>query len=544
MSAESSGKKGRFSSLLRASSGVAFATFCSRILGLLRVRLEAMVLGGGELASGWFLAFAIPNLLRRILGEGALGNALMPLVAEFDAQGGKEKIRKELGTVFFVLGVILAGIVILVSGTILLLNKSGLLDGVAFFSSERMRFVLTYLPLLMPYGFFMCLVGVASSVLNYCKEFFLPALGALLLNIFLISGLGAAYFLRVQDVRQVIGMLTLLVLLSGFIQLLLMLFLMHRNGTFPLLRVMAGFAGFKSATVKKLFTIALPGMIGGIAVQISFLVDRLLAVSLGAQAVPALTFIDRLIDLPIGIFAVSLGSVLMASMSRSAAQGDMGKMVEELGFSMRQVFFFCVPMAAGVMFFHRPLMSVLCLGGRYTVSDLYAAEMVALFYGAGIPLFCLLKVINPAFYSRKNMKTPLAASCCAIVVNIVLNLILMRYLQQGGIALATVVAAAVNCTILCGVLGKNKLLPPLFPLVVSLIRAVFCAVVSVGGVYAIYEASRYVKTDWGSAVIDLAVTAGLFGVFYIGLSALFKSPELRELAGMFLHRGNKKVTEK
>jgi putative peptidoglycan lipid II flippase len=189
-------------------------------------------------------------------------------------------------------------------------------------------------------------------------------------------------------------------------------------------------------------------------------------------------------------------------------------------------------------------MSVLCLGGRYTVSDLYAARMVALFYGAGIPLFCLLKVINPAFYSRKDMKTPLAASCCAIVVNIVLNIVLMRYLQQGGIALATVVATTLNCAILLGVLAKSRLLPPVLPLAVSLFRAVFCASISVWIVYEIFEASRSIKTSWNSAVVDLAGTAALFGVFYIGSSALFKSPELRELAGMFLRRKNKKVIEK
>ena len=186
MSTDRSSGRGGFSALLKASGGVAFATLCSRVLGLVRVRLEAMVLGGGELASGWFLAFAIPNLLRRILGEGALGNALMPLVAEFDTEGGKEKIRKELGTVFFVLGAILGAIVLLVSGSIIVLDKSGVLSETEFFSSERMRFVMTYLPILMPYGLFMCLVGVSNAVLNYCKEFFLPALGALLLNIFLI----------------------------------------------------------------------------------------------------------------------------------------------------------------------------------------------------------------------------------------------------------------------------------------------------------------------------------------------------------------------
>ena len=116
-------KKSSIVSILKSSIGVSFATLASRVLGLLRVRLEAMVLGGGDIASGWFLAFAIPNLLRRVLGEGALGNALMPIVAELDSKEGRECVRRELGVVFFVLGAVLGSIVILVSVISLLLGR-------------------------------------------------------------------------------------------------------------------------------------------------------------------------------------------------------------------------------------------------------------------------------------------------------------------------------------------------------------------------------------------------------------------------------------
>ena len=217
----------RKSGILKSSLGTTFATLLSRILGLVRVRLEAMVLGGGDLASGWFIAFAIPNLLRRILGEGALGNALMPLVAECDKNEGKAGVRRELGTVFLALGFLLALIVVLVSLLAIVLAKSGQISQIAFFQTERMRLVLELLPLLMPYTFFMCLVGVTGSVLNYCKEFFLPALGALLLNIFLVSGLSAAYFMQVHDFRKLTNSLALLVLLSGAVQLVLMLLLLQ-----------------------------------------------------------------------------------------------------------------------------------------------------------------------------------------------------------------------------------------------------------------------------------------------------------------------------
>lgn len=529
-------KKSSQSAILKSSFAPAAATLVSRMLGLVRVRFEALVLGGGELASGWFLAFAIPNLLRRILGEGALGNAIMPIVAELDANEGKTGVKRELGTVFSILAFLLALIVILVSILSIAAGKIDFIQQIGFFKTERMRYVLELLPLLMPYGFFMCLVGAATSVLNYCREFFLPALGALLLNIFFISGLGTAYFLHVQDVRQVVNILAYLVLASGLIQLLLTGFLLKRNDCFPKFSKIFSVMSFKNATVKKVFSIALPGMVGGIAVQVSFLVDRSIANWLGAQAIPALTYVDRLIDLPIGIFAVSLGTVLMSSMSRSAARGSMDVFSDELEFSIRHVFFFCVPMAVGVMFFFNPLMSVLCLGGRYTESDLWAARNVAFFYGAGIPVFCLLKVLGPAFYSRKKVWLPCYASLCAICLNIILNIILMRPMQQAGIALATLIASVVNCSILLGILYNEKLLSGKRKIVVSFVRSTVVAMAAFLCVYLLFPASQQISSNWWKALGNLAITGVLFLLIYTVLSAVFRAPELKECFALFLHR--------
>ena len=522
--------------LLKSSVGVALATLASRILGLLRVRLEAMVLGGGEMASSWFLAFAIPNLLRRILGEGALGNALMPIVSEIDVKEGRERVKQELGTVFFVLGLLLAAIVTLAAVIALLLGNLECFQNISFFATPRMRFMLKLLPLLMPYGFFMCLVGVAGCVLNYCKEFVLPALGALLLNIFLISGLAAAYYFHVKDIAEVINILAYLVLVSGFVQLIFMFLLLRKNHSFPIFKNSITFKSFKSETVKKLFSIAFPGMIGGVALQVSFLIDRMLAISLGAQAVPALTYVDRLIDLPTGIFAVSLGSVLMSSMSRSAANGDMESFANDLEFSIRHVFFFCVPMAVGVIFFYNLLMSVLCLGGRYTVNDLYAAEMVAFFYGAGIPVFCLVKVLVPAFNSRKKMKTTLYASLCAIVLNIILNLILMHPMKQAGIALATLVSSTVNCAILLVLLRREKLFCSFGKSIAVFLRSSAISVLSYWLVTTIVPQTKYITPDWNKATMLLCVCGVLFSGFYFGLSAVVKAPEIKEVVSIFRRR--------
>ena len=158
-------EKSNRSQLLKSSFGTALATLASRVLGLLRVSLEARVLGGGEVCSGWHLAIAIPNLFRRLLGEGALGTALIPIVAETEKTRGPEQVRRELGVIFALLGVVLAGIVILVGGGAWIVERATA-GATGFWGTERMRICLRILPLLMPYAFFICLVGVIGSVLN------------------------------------------------------------------------------------------------------------------------------------------------------------------------------------------------------------------------------------------------------------------------------------------------------------------------------------------------------------------------------------------
>lgn len=521
--------------LLKSSLGVALATLLSRMLGLVRVKLESLVLGGGEVASGWFLAFMVPNLFRRLLGEGALGTALIPLVAETEKKAGTERVRRELGVIFSALGAILAAIVVLVGGGAWLLER--LTAGSAgFWGTGRMRLCLSLLPLLMPYAFFICLIGTLGAVLNYSRVFVLPALGALLLNIFLICGLGAGWYLCSDDlgaVRDFLPILSFLVLLSGALQLVLMLVLLAVHGRFPRWSL----TEFRrSDAVRRLFKLALPGMLGGAALQVSFIIDRLLAALLGARAVPSLVYVDRIIDLPIGIFALSLGTVLMAAMARSAHRGK-EELAGDLAFGLRHVYFVCMPLAVLVILFHEPMLRLLCLGGNYTELDLLAARYVAVFYGMGIPCFCSIKVILPAFYSRKIMDKPLYCSLAAISLNIVLNLILMWPLRQGGIALATVIASLVNNTLLLYLLKRDGVILPETALMRSGARSLVLAVLIGGGCFLPYRwwhgpGVRPWLPEFG--MFMAAATA--FAVLYWGGTMLCRAPEPREFFALLRRR--------
>lgn len=527
--------------LLKHSYALAFATLLSRLLGLIRVRLEASVLGGGAIASAWFLAFSIPNLFRRLLGEGALAAALTPLIAEIEAQNGPEKAKKELAVVFLYLSLILVVIVLLCSGGAILLRHLAEQNQWSYFLERRMNLALQLLPLLMPYAFFMCLIGAATAILNYAKLFFLPALGALLLNIFLISGLYFGMRLEISGEQLILYLpiLSLLVLSSGLMQLILTFALLAFCGHFPKfsLKTLRG-----STIIKNLFSLALPGLLGASALQVSFLVDRLLAERIGDQAVPALTYVDRLVDLPIGVFAIAIGSVLMASMTRAAAENNIKALEEELVFSLRHVYFCCIPMALAVVIFHEPLLRALCLGGNYTLSDLQSAKMVAVFYGAGIPAFCSLKVILPAFYARKQVYRPLFASLTAILVNITLNLILMQYLKQGGIALATVIASLVHNGLLLLLLKKDGIAFSPGKLLYPAVRGVVLAAFSGGTLYWLYHRflEQKVLAIRSADITATCAVVGTMGVLYLLLAFFCKAKEPAEMFAAFRKKREKK----
>ncbi len=526
------------SGLLKSSFGVAVATLISRVLGLGRVMLEARVLGGGAVAGAWLFAFSVPNLFRRLLGEGALGTSLIPLLAHIERQDGRAAQRQSLAIVFCALAALLALIVIVVSFGVMgfrALADRYWLELFPSLGTPRVQWVLYLIPLLMPYAFFICLIGVIGAVLNTHRIFFLPALGALILNVLLIAALGLGYLRGVsgEEVLRLLPLLVWMVLLSGLIQLLLMLFLLWKIGAFPLFqRASWG----RTHVLRDLWRMVLPGVIGGSALQVSFVVDRMLALSLGEQALPALGYVDRLIDLPIGIFAVSLGSVLMVDLSHRAAAEDHKGMVEGLTYALRHVYFIGVPMAIGIIVFREPLLRLLLRGGNYSEADLAAALPVALCYGIGIPSFCSLKMILPMFHARKIMGLPMKVSLLCIAVNLILCLVLMRYIAQSGIALATVAASMLNNGILLWILRKEGLAPPGRILAFSFGRTV--AAGCVAALPAVFVSEMLQGFFMGKVLAPLLALA-VFGLIYLAAAALLGCPEIKECVALVRRRRRK-----
>lgn len=515
-------------SILKSSSGLMIATMLSRVLGLFRVVLEAGILGGGALAGAWQMAFMVPNLFRRLLGEGALGSAMVPMVSHSLVRDGKEQARQMLTVVMIVSGLVLAVLCILVAGTSLLV--------VNFVERHDTQLMLRLIPLIIPYALFICLVGVMSSALNSLKVFFLPALGALLFNVVLIAALlylaSVPWGKSLSDAAngegdfRILAFLGYAVLLSGVLQFILTLGLLYFHG----MGIELSRSLFRRYDVlKELWTLTLPGLIGAAALQISFIVDRLLAYSLGAYAVPALNYPDRLIFLPISVFALSLGMVVLPDMSREAARGNVEKLVETMFFGLRNLLFLCIPVAVFMLLFRVELLKVIYMRGRFDEQALQECAWSMLFYSMGIPFFSSIKIVVAGFQSRKDMKTPMKVSLLCIAVNIILNIILMYPLKQGGIVLATVISSILNNLLLLLILRRTLTQSmPLGGLLMTALKYLALSVVlGIGAVlwypylYGIIELPSRFPVD----LVPLAICGIAFVMVYFVVSKLSGSEE-------------------
>ena len=308
-------------------------------------------------------------------------------------------------------------------------------------------------PVVMPYCVLICLIGIITSLLNSLRSFVLPALASLLLNACLIAALalGAAGFCRGSSV-EFLRMLGISVLISGALELVVLGGLLKKFGMVPEFskRSILNFSA-----ISEILKLALPGLIGMSALQVSVLCDRAIAMSIDNNAAAALTYSDRLIYLPIGIFAVAFGTVSLSVMSEAAAAKKLKSMLMMLFSSMRQLLFITIPLAVYMLFFGRNLLDILFRRGAFDETALNASAYALFWYAFGIPAYAATKVTVSGFYSRKQMKTPVYVSIVCIVLNVILSLSLMHPMRQGGIALATAVTAYLNNFILLYILRRD-----------------------------------------------------------------------------------------
>lgn len=424
--------------MLLVGSGI----LLSRCLGLTRDIVFARTFGTGTVLAAFILAFTVPNLLRALFGEGAFSAAFVPLFSEKLEKEGAPSAWTTACRIISVMAVVLTALVLALTLAALALRP--------FASRELAQLTLALLPWLMPYGIMICLSAAFAAVLQSVGKFGVPAFSQVLLNIALITAaLAVAPSLGNSPQVQVYALVGG-VLAAGTFQLL-----MHMLSTARNKFVFQFMPDFADTSVRRFSLLIGPVLIGAGVVQLNVLVDRCLAYWLGAVATTTLYYSQRLVYLPVGLFGVAMSTVALPAMSRAWARGRTHEVTGNLAFSLSQVMFLTLP-ATTVMFILRvPLIQLLFEGQRFTPADTVETAWTLLFYLVGIPAFTAAKIATTPFYAQQDTRTPVRIAAVCLALNVVLNLILMQFLRQAGLALATSICSCVNVGMLLWFLRRR-----------------------------------------------------------------------------------------
>jgi putative peptidoglycan lipid II flippase len=422
----------------RSAGVVGGATLISRLLGLVRDILTAGFFGTGTALSAFVVAFAIPNLFRKLLGEGALTAAFVPVFTEYQEKQG-ERAGWRVASVIFSLAALILGAIVVI-GFLLIWGVTG-----TFELSERFLLIFRLLRIMLPYLFFICLVGLSMGLLNSLRHFAVPALSPVILNLAWI----AALFLlcpRFGDDpdRRIFG-LAIGVLLGGAIQLGVQIPVLRRKG-FPFKFI----PDWRDPAVRKIALLLGPGMVGFAVFQLNSAVDQFLAMVIGPGAPAALFYGNRLVQFPLGVFGLAFATAVLPVMSRLMARGEKEEFIGAFSHGLRNVLLITVPAAVGLIVLRRPIISLIFQRGAFTPDSAAATAWVLLWYSLGLPAFAGLKIITQGFYSCQDTRTPVKVGFAAMLLNLGLNLAvvfnpwLREHFREGGLALSTSIAAFVN----------------------------------------------------------------------------------------------------
>ena len=429
--------------LLRSSATVGAATMLSRVLGLVRDVVLANVIGANGNADAFFVAFKIPNFLRRLFAEGAFAQAFVPVLADTREKGGLKAVRELVDRVAGVLGgtlLVLTLLTIFASPVVATIFAPGFLRDPAKLALTGDLIKITF-----PYLLLISLTGFAGAILNTYHRFAVPALTPVLLNLSLIA---AALWLTPAFEEPAFA-LALGVLIAGFAQLLFQVPALAGIDLVPRPRWAPQHDG-----VKRILVLMVPALFGVSVSQINLLLDTVLASLLPTGSVSWLYYSDRLTELPLGVFAIAIATVILPTLSGQRARADDPAFSETLSWAIRSVLLIAIPATVALAFLAEPLLVTLFQYGAFEAQDRVMAAVSLQAYSLGLGAFMLVKVLAPGFYAREDMKSPVRIGIIAMGTNMVLNLLFVLPLLwwfnigHAGLALATSVSAWLNAALL------------------------------------------------------------------------------------------------
>ena len=447
-------------SLFKAASTVSLLTLVSRITGLVRELLMASVFGVSAMTDAFNVAFRIPNLFRRVLGEGAFSQAFVPVLAATRAEEGDDGAKAlidHVGTLLAWTLVLLCIAGVLGAPWMVWAMASGMKQ-----SPQGFDAAVTMTRWMFPYIGFMSLVALAGGILNTWKKFAVPAASPVLLNIALILSitLGAPLFARhgIEPIyAQAAG-----VMLGGLLQLGIQVPALLRLGLLPRIGVRwsAIRAAWADPTTRKVARLMLPALLGVSVAQVSLLINTQIASHLATGSVSWITYADRLMELPTALLGVALGVVLMPQLASARAKQDDERYSAMLDWGLRLVVVLSVPCMVALLVFAKPLVAVLYHYGAFADRDVQQTTLALAGYGVGIVGIVAIKVLAPGYFAKHDMRTPMLIAVAVLVLTQMMNLVLVPYLQHAALTLSIGVGAVINATwLLVGLLRRGSYRP-------------------------------------------------------------------------------------
>ena len=437
--------------LLKALATVGSMTFASRILGFVRDTLIARVFGAGVATDAFFVAFKIPNLLRRISAEGAFSQAFVPILAEYKNQRSRNDTHALINHVATLLGLFLVIVTIvgmLAAPWVVQVSAPG-------FAADAEKFDLTIqlLRITFPYIFFISLVSLAGGVLNTYGNFSVPAFTPVWLNVAFITGVlfVAPYF------DNSVKVLAWAVFVGGVLQMLYQLPYLLKIGLVPRMSWSLHDEG-----VWRILKLMGPAVFGVSIAQISLLINTIFASFLVSGSVSWLYYADRLMEFPTGVLGVALGTILLPSLSKSVADQDNSEYSQLLDWGLRLTFVLALPAAVALAVLSTPLVAGLFKYGAFTPHDVNMTRQALMAYSLGLLGLILVKVLAPAFYSRQNIKTPVKIALFVLATTQLMNLLFLKglHLNHAGLALSIGLGACFNAGLLYFHLRKADIYKP------------------------------------------------------------------------------------
>lgn len=512
--------------LVRSAGILGVMTLASRVLGMIRDIVCAKSFGTTWQWDGFIYAFMLPNFFRRLVGEGALSSAFIPVYNEVLAKKGTPEAYRFVNVMATVLTM---GLVVFVLAAEVVLN---LLLKIPSLPST-LRLIIDLMRVFSPHLYFISLYALGMAILNSHRRFFVPSLGPVLLDIFWIAGVLWIAPLAGPDIVRQLRFLAYALLAAGISQFVSEIPLLYSMG----LRARWVW-DLACPELVKTFRLILPAVMGFAVMQVNILVDMSCGLVLGAGANSSLWYGSRLMQFPLGVFAIAMGTALLPMVSRQVAGSDHEGARRAVSFALRSIFLIILPSSVGLIVLRYPIIRLLFERGEFDAVSTARTAAVLLCYSIGLFAYSGQKIVVTGFYAVQDTRTPMKLGVVGLLANVILNLILMRFLREAGLALATSISGVLQFALLI-VYSNRRVAPFPFREVGFSFLKILLASAGMGLMaWASYAGLERVFSGHQVAAMLIQVFGSMTAAVavYVALCFLLRVPEMHEAFNWFAKR--------